>query len=329
MAEHEKMHGTRPQVNISRSTSGRMWLVSFCSFLAILQSALSDSWGSLIIALTALATAILAELLITYKKSGFGKIKDGSAAATALILTLMLPNTIHPVYALIGVLFSIVVVKHSFGGLGSNWLNPALGGWLFLRFSWPNIFNMAVNEGNGVALLSSPIDAAASSFLNGTVFSFLGAQLPAGYINLLFNNTSGLIADRGMMALLAGTIIICAFKVSRSWVPLAYLGVFGAMTFVFGDMGNGGNFFKGDLLFALLSGGTMLAAFILISEPTTSAKSHVGILICTALAGLLTWVFRYPGLEAYGAFFAIALVNALTPVQHYIERRYFYSRGIA
>jgi electron transport complex protein RnfD len=102
--------------------------------------------------------------------------------------------------------------------------------------------------------------------------------------------------------------------------------------FAFGDFG--GDYWKGDLLRALFSGGTILAAFILVSDPATGAKSWVGILACTLLSGFLAWLFRYGGLEMYGAFFAIGLVNALTPMVRFIERRYLYSsvlskRGIA
>jgi len=126
----------KPQINISYPSSGRMWLVCVCAFLCVLQSAISDGGQSLIIAATAFFTAIIIELIFTCRKYGARKISDGSAAATAMILSMLLPNQIHPVFVFLGTAFAIIVVKYSFGGLGSNWLNPALGGWLFIRFSW-------------------------------------------------------------------------------------------------------------------------------------------------------------------------------------------------
>jgi electron transport complex protein RnfD len=329
MVEYDASPNQKPQVNISRSTQARMWLVCFCAVLAVVQSSLSDSGVSLIIALTVLASGFLAELLITYQTSSFEKLKDGSTAASALILALMLPNKIHPVYALFGIIFSIAVVKYSFGGLGSNWLNPSLGGWLFIRFSWPGVFKAALE---GDEFIANPIGEAFGSFLNRTIFSLLGVELPSGYAELLFHRGPGIIADRGLLALLLGTVIIFAFRLSRSWIPAAYLGVFSLLVLAFGEFG--GEYWKGDLLMALFSGGTILAAFILVSDPATGAKSWVGILACALLSGFLAWLFRYGGSEMYGAFFAIGLVNAITPMVRFIERRFLYSnvlskRGIA
>jgi electron transport complex protein RnfD len=333
-----------------------MWLISVCSFLVVIQSALSDSGASLVIALCALCSAVLTELLISYRKGGFAKIKDGSAAASALIFALLLPNRIHPVYAVLGAAFAIVVVKHSFGGLGSNWLNPAIGGWLFLRFSWPEVFSKAL-AGSPLSLVSesmrngfadprnSPLglirlsgagnfsgnagslDMTISSFLNNTFFSFFGAELPPGYIDLLVSGGApGIIADRGILALLLGTIVITALQVSRSWIPAAYLGLFGILVRIFGDLPFEGLLFNGDVLFAFFSGATLIAAFVLMAEPVTGAKSKAGILFTVLLGAFLSWVFRYKGLEFYGAFFAAALVNALTPAIRSFEGKWFYSR---
>jgi electron transport complex protein RnfD len=333
-----------------------MWLIFACSFFVVLQSALSDSGASLVVALCALCPAVLTELLITHRKEGFAKIKDGSAAASAMVFALLLPNQIHPVYAVLGAAFAIVVVKHSFGGLGSNWLNPALGAWLFLRFSWPGAFSKAlagspleivseslrngfVNPRNsplGLIRLSgaggfsgggSSLDAAVSSFLNNTIFSVSGAELPSGYIDLLVSGTTpGIIADRGLLALLLGTVVITVLQISRSWIPLVYLGLFGILVRIFGDLPFGGLLFNGDVLFAFFSGATLLTAFVLMAEPVTGAKSKVGIFFTVLLGAFLSWVFRYEGLEFYGALFAAALVNALTPAVRFFEGKWFYSR---
>ena len=352
MADNVIAPGLKPQVNISRSTAGRMWLVFVCASLAVIQSSLTDSGASLIIAACSLCSALLAEVLITYKKSGFAQIKDGSAAASAMVFSLLLPNQIHPAYAVLGSLFAMVVVKHSFGGLGSNWLNPSLGGFLFVRFSWPGVYNSALADSplriigeslhNGNRVLEAPMKLIAmnaelpsietaltgsvSSFLNSTIFAWTGAELPAGYIGLLVSRSSGIIADRGLLALLCGTIIITAFKITRSWIPLAYLGFYGLLVFVNGDLPFEGLYFNGDILFSLLSGGTIAAAFILISDPATGAKTQIGILFGALCAALLTWIFRYIHFEIYGAFFAVALVNSWTVLFRFIEGRLFYSK---
>jgi electron transport complex protein RnfD len=325
-----------------------MWLVSVCAALAILQSALGDSFSSLVIALTAAAAALLTELLISLKK-GRSSLKDGSALVTALVLTLLLPNHIHPVFAALGAVFAIAVVKHSFGGLGTNWLNPALGGWLFVRFSWPLAFNRAL-EGSPLAILTDslgkgfsdpqgsplgilkingwtggPFDKMLSSFLNQTIFSFNGVELPEGYIDLFRSSGPGIIADRGLFLLLLGTIVITAAQIGRCRVPAVFAGTYALLVRIFGALPLGGALGGGDVIFGLCSGGVIAAAFLLLGDPATGPKSGAGALIAAFLAAAAAFVFRYRGLEPYGAFFAVALLNALTPLIRGLESRVLYA----
>ena len=326
MPERKVVLFEKPQINISFPTTGRMWLVFCCAFLCVIQSAYSDKGLSLVLAGAALCTAVLTELLFTWRKSGIEKIKDGSAAAAAMVLSLLLPNQIHPVYAVMGAFFAIAVVKHSFGGLGSNWLNPALAGWLFIRFSWPLAFAKAL-EGSAVSVAANS-DTAAASFLNNTIFALTGSELPSGYIDLLFLKTPGIIADRGLFALLAGTVIITAFRISRGWTPAVFLAIFGFLTRVAADT-SGEQYWNGDLLFGLFSGGTIAAAFILTAEPASAAKSNYGKLFAVVLGAVLSWVFRYRCYEYYGCFIALAVVNSLTPLLRFFERKLFFSdKGI-
>jgi electron transport complex protein RnfD len=336
----------RPLVNLAYSTGVRMWLVSACAGLGILQSALTDNFSSLIIALFAVTGALIVELLVDYV-SGSRSIRDGSAVASALILTLLLPNSIHPVFALIGSVFAMTVIKHSFGGLGTNWLNPALGAWLFIRIGWPGAFSEAL-KGTSLSFLTEsvekgfwdpqasplgilkinnfvpgPLDNLITSFLNKTVFFIAGAELPGGYMSLFFSG-SGIIADRGLLGLLLGTIIITASRVSRLWVPLFYLAMYSLLVCVFGALSFGGELGNGDMLFGLLTGGTLVAAFLLAAEPVTGPKSAAGTLLVTVLAAFLSFVFRYLGFEAYGAFFAVCLLNTLVPLIRRVESRSLY-----
>ena len=321
MTERDLILKQTPLVNVSRSTVARMWLVAVCAFLAALQSAMGDSFLSLIVALTALSSALLTELLMTYKTRGSGKIKDGSAAASALVLALLLPNQIHPVYAALSAVFAIAVVKHSFGGLGANWLNPALGGWLFARFSWPGAFSVALNGSGGVDGAGSALGNMINGSLNKTIFSFLGAELPPGYIDLFALKTPGIIADRALLAIVLATAVIAASQISRSWLSFVYLAVFGLLTRMLGDPGS---LWNGDVLYAFLSGGTLVTAFILISDPSTGAKSMPGGVIAAVLAAALGFVFRFYGHEFFGCLYAAAVVNTLIPLLYKAERRLFY-----
>jgi len=317
------------QVNLARPTATRMWLVFCCAFVAAIQSAAGDSGASFAIAIAALVSAVLTELLMTSTVHGLKKIKDGSAAASALVLTLLLPNQIHPVYAALGAAFAMVVVKHSFGGLGSNWMNPALGGWLFIRCSWPQAFARALDESAAhLPQAGSAADQIISDFLNKIVFRFLGAQLPAGYIDLFSLQSPGIIADRAVLTLVVATAVIAAFEISRSWLSLVYLAVFGFLVRMAGDVGGAygaGIWWNGDVILAFFSGGTLVTAFILVVDPSSGAKSVLGNVVVVILAAVLSLAFRIYASAFFGCFFAVALVNALTPLLCKLERSVLFS----
>jgi electron transport complex protein RnfD len=222
-------------------------------------------------------------------------------------------------------IFAMTAIKYSFGGLGSNWLNPAVGGWLFIRFSWPDVFGRALDPAVGPAA-GGAVDTLVGSFLNKTVFSITSSVLPSGYIDLFGSTAAGIIADRGILALLIGTILITATQVNRAWIPVAFLGIYGILVRLFGAMPTGGAFGQGDILTAFLTGGTLAAAFFLVAEPVTGPKSNRGSLIAALAAGIFTYIFRYHGSEAHGAFFAVALLNVLVPIIRSIESRVFYTR---
>jgi electron transport complex protein RnfD len=321
--------------------------------MVVLQSSLTGSFSSFFIALAAVAAAVLTELLILYPSGRAAQLMDGSAITSALILTLLLPDRIPPVYAALGAAFAMAVIKHSFGGLGSNWLNPAAGGWLFIRAAWPGVFNRAL-EGSPLSLLAeslsrganpqgspmgilkinsaglfsqaSSTDSQVRSFLNDTVFAVTGAELPGGYIDLFAAVPQGIIADRGILALLAGTIIITASQANRSWIPAIWLGVYGFLVRLTGALPYGGGWWNGDVLFSFCSGGVLITAFILAADPATGAKSSWGILAASVAGVVLSWLFRYYGAEPYGALFSVILVNALLPIVRVLETRYFYEK---
>jgi len=315
------------QVNIARPTATRMWLVFCCAFFAMMQSAIGDSGISFAVAVAALVAAVLTELLMTSTVHGLKKIKDGSAAASAMVLTLLLPNHIHPVYAALGAAFAMVVVKHSFGGLGSNWMNPALGGWLFIRFSWPQAFTKALDGmASAAPQTGSAGDQIIGNFLNKFIFRFLGAELPSGYLDLFSLQSPGIIADRAVLALVLSVALIAAFEISRSWLSLVFLVVFG---FLFRMTGGGdAGWWTGDVIFAFFSGGTLVTAFILIVDPSSGAKSVPGNIIIVVLAALLSLIFRVFASAFYGCFFAVALVNALTPFLCKLERRLLFAQSL-
>jgi electron transport complex protein RnfD len=339
----------KPQVNLARSTPGRMWFVSICAFLAVFQSSLGDGFHSMLIALAAAAGALGTELLFNLKERYFS-IKDGSALASALVLALLLPNRLNPLYAFLGGIFAMAVLKHSFGGLGSNWVNPAAGAWLFIRWAWPAAFSRGVEGGHLVRLAASleggltdaqgsplalfkingwpdtPLDTLLSSFFNNTVFAFTGTSLPRGYLTLFSPPGPGIIADRGLLSLILGIILLSASRSFRFWLPAAFLFLYSLLVRAFGALPFGGPLGEGDVLFALLSGGVLPAAFILIADPATGPKSAPGYGVFICLTALAAFLFRYPALDPYGVVTAVLAGNALVPLIRRVENILYYEK---
>ncbi|MDR0550667.1 MAG: RnfABCDGE type electron transport complex subunit D [Spirochaetaceae bacterium] len=332
----------RPLLSFARSTRARMGIISGCAAAVILQSALSDSFFSLLIALAAVAGAFSAELLVSFLRKQ-RLVSDLSALASALIFTLMLPNTINPAFAFLGTFFALAVVKGSFGGLGSNWLNPALAGWLFVRFSWPELFSATLSSSSMVpigAIGTSTADFYGTNagflyaniwrsvygtveFLNRTVFQVFSTEIPSGLASFLVNTEPVIIADRGVLALIAASILICA-SMHKFRLSALYLIIYLVLVRFCG----GWTPFieEGDMFYCLFSGGTLLAAFILCADPATSPKSMSGKVLTTVCAALLSFIFRYLRLELYGAFFAVAAINLICPVIRVEESKRIYNR---
>jgi electron transport complex protein RnfD len=181
-------------------------------------------------------------------------------------------------------------------------------------------------DSGGVFAQASNLDTVLRSFFNDTVFSLTGAELPGGYMDLFAAGTPGIIADRGVLALLIGTIIITATQVNRAWIPAVWLAVFAFLVRMAGALVFGGAWWGGDMLFALSTGGVLIAAFILASDPATGAKSNCGILGASIAGAVLAFFFRFYGGEAYGAVFAVLVVNALLPIVRAFEAGHFYDK---
>jgi electron transport complex protein RnfD len=326
-----------------------MWIISLYAAAAVTQSALGDGGKSFYVALAALSAALLGEFLFGIK-TGRHTVLDGSAAASALVLTLLLPDGIPPVFAAAGSAFAIVIVKMLFGGLGANWLNPAVSGWLFIRFSWPAAFSdatantpvsflidKAVNRGGDLLgpaweiLNQNGFIAGGNKltrFFNDTVFSFFNTEIPDGYLDFFAAPGPGIIGDRGTYALLFGSIVIIALKLGRFSVSALYLAFYLLLIKIAGAFPAGGQLWKGDILFGLFSGGTLVTAFLLLTDPATGPKSGFGKMMFAVLAAFLSFFFRYMKSEPYGAFFAVALLNTLSPLVRAAESRYIYTGGV-
>ncbi|MCH3987052.1 MAG: RnfABCDGE type electron transport complex subunit D [Lachnospiraceae bacterium] len=230
-------------------------------------------------------------------------VNDCSAAVTGLLLAMNVPSTLPIAMLIAGDVFAIIIVKQLFGGIGQNFMNPALAARCFLLISFPAAMTAFVYNGvsgaTPLAILKPGADAAGGSV---TLLSeFLGT-------------TGGTIGETSALALLIGAAYLLARR-EISWrIPVAYIGTFSILIFFLAP----GHSFDGLYLAQeLCGGGLMLGAFFMATDYVTSPDTPNGKLIFGAVAGLLTFIFRMFGGSAEGVSYAIIFSNLLVPL---IER---------
>ena len=250
---------------------------------------------SLVLIGVCVATCVLLEYISRKVMKRDSTIGDLSAVVTGLLLALNLPVDINPLIAMFGCLVAIVVVKQMFGGIGMNFVNPALAARIVLLVSFPSAmmrwvpaFHYALDGTTS----ATPLVAEAGTF---------------SYIDLLIGRCGGSIGEVCAAALLLGGIYLVIRRVISPIIPCVYL-VTAALTSVILGL---------DPLYQLLSGGIMLGAIFMATDYTTSPLTKWGKVIFAAGCGILTILLRTYSNMPEGVSFSIILMNILVP---HIER---------
>ena len=230
---------------------------------------------------------------------------DLSAAVTGLLIAMVSPVTTPYWILLIGDFFAIVVVKQLFGGVGKNFLNPALAARAFM-LSWAGEMTTWVGPKTSVPLLGV-IDAETfptpMSYLHGNDLSGLMkvTDLPKMFVGLV----GGSMGEVSAMLLLLGGLFLLWRKVITWYIPVSYIGTVAALTFLFPR----GNDPLQWMLCNLLGGGLMLGAIFMATDYVTSPVSHLGQAIFGVGCGLITVFIRYFGSYNEGVCYAILIMN--------------------
>ena len=229
-------------------------------------------------------------------------IGDLSACVTGVLIAMVIPSKAPLWMPVVGAAFSMVVVKQLYGGLGKNFLNPALASRAFLMASWPVIMTTwAVPKA-----LAGSVDAATMA----TPLSYMkaGEALPDtfSYANMLLGNMPGCIGEISVVALLIGGAYLLIRKVISWRIPVAFIGTVAVLTFIF-PMNGAARF---DWMLAnLLSGGLLLGAFFMATDYSSSPVTLNGQLLYGFGCGALTVLIRYFGGFPEGVSYAILIMN--------------------
>ena len=258
-----------------------------------------------------IASALFAEYLYQRVSGKKVTINDYSAAITGLLLAFNLPPYVPIWLPVIGSVFAIVVVKQLFGGLGSNFVNPALAARAFLLASFPIYMTswiMAPDAVSGATYLGQIKEY--PDFIPQT----------SDYFALLFGKVGGCIGETSAFALILGGLYLIVRKVINWRIPVFYIGSFALFSFIFGRTG----FFTGNILFELLNGGLMLGAFFMATDYSTSPITPRGKIIMGIGCGFLTVMIRFYGSYPEGVSYAILIMNLFVPlIDKYIRPRIY------
>ena len=255
-----------------------------------------------VVILTCVATCILSEYLCRKAMKRPQTVGDLSCVVTGILLALNLPVTISPFIAVFGGVVAIVVVKQMFGGIGQNFVNPALTARIILLNSFPSRMTHWVQPFDYTATA----DAITTATPLGILKEGTGEALPS-YIDLFLGNNAGCLGETCALAILLGGIYLIARRVISPVIPASYLATAAVFSALFGR----------DPLFDLLSGGLLLGAFFMATDYTTSPLYFWGRMLFAIGCGALTMVIREFGSLPEGVSYSIILMNILTPL---IER---------
>ena len=228
---------------------------------------------------------------------------DLSAVVTGVLLAFVCPVTIPHWTIIIGDLFAIVLVKQLFGGIGKNFVNPALAGRAFM-FSWPVLMSTWVKVGfpNAAGIFST-----ADIVTEATPLAAMhqGTLSTASNMDLFMGNVGGCLGETSALLLLVGFVFLLARKVISARIPLAYMGTVAVLAFLF-PMGNDPVTWAGAQLFG---GGLMLGAIFMATDYVTSPVTKLGQVIFGIGCGVITIAIRYFGGYSEGVSYAILIMN--------------------
>ena len=224
---------------------------------------------------------------------------DLSAVVTGVLLAFVCPPTIPLWVLLIGDFFAIIVVKQLFGGIGQNFVNPALAGRAFM-FSWAVHMTTWVEVGFRNGLRPDIVTAATP-----LAHMHQGLMPEVSLADLFLGNVGGCLGETSALLLLIGFAYLLIRKVITPRIPLAFLGTVAVLTFLFPR----GNARLPWMAAQLLSGGLMLGAIFMATDYVTSPVTKLGQLIFGIGCGVLTVVIRYFGGYPEGVSYAILVMN--------------------
>lgn len=244
-------------------------------------------------------SAVLTETVISFVTKKYITVLDLSAVVTGLLLALSLPVTVPLYVPAVGAVFAVGIVKCAFGGLGGNFLNPALAGYVFVKLAFPEKLALSMIPFTDTVTGATPL------------VSLKDGLLPEESLyDILVGNAPGAIGEVSTVLVFIGGVYLLVRGIISWQIPTAVIGSVAALTVIFSQNVSGMMF----VLTELFSGGLFLAAFFMATDPVTSPMRPTGKLIYGALIGAATVLLRYYGASPEGVAYAVLFANLFVGV---------------
>lgn len=292
----------QPQVRTDTDTRRIMLDVIIALLPALAVAVIQFGIYPLIVVAMSVASAVFFEWAYRKLMKKTDTIGDLSACVTGILLACTLPPTAPLWLPIVGTLFAIVVVKQLYGGIGKNFLNPALAGRAFLLASYAVVMGRYAVPSSLSGVVDGVTMATPLTYLYG------GSDFPAYFSagRLFLGAIPGCIGEVSALALLVGGGYLLYRKVISWRIPTAFIGTVAVLTLVFGREGYG--HFEW-MLYNVLSGGLMLGAIFMATDYATSPVTLNGQLLYGVGCGALTVLIRYFGGFPEGVSYAILIMN--------------------
>ncbi|MCR5675692.1 MAG: RnfABCDGE type electron transport complex subunit D [Lachnospiraceae bacterium] len=290
---------SNPHVRSAVTTSNIMFWVAVSLLPSAGYGIYHFGVNALIILLLSVGSAVAAEFIYEKLMKKPVTIGDLSAVVTGLLLGMNLPSTVVWYVPVLGSVFAIIVVKMLFGGLGQNFMNPALAGRCFLLISFP----AAMTNFNYLA------DAVSTA----TPLAALKNGEAVNVLDMVTGNVAGTIGETSMIAIVIGACILILLGIIDLRIPGTYIASF-AIFVVIVQLVRGNGFNSAYLSAQLAGGGLMLGAFFMATDYVTSPITNRGKYIYGIFLGVMTGIFRMFATSAEGVSYAIILGNLLVPL---------------
>ena len=311
-----------PHVRCGVSTKNLMYDVAIAMLPATIWGVMQFGIRSLIVVVATVLSCVLSEYIFETLMHKPVTISDGSALVTGMILGLNMPPAIPIWMPILGGIFAIIVVKQLFGGLGQNFMNPALAGRCFLMISFAGkMTDFAVSDSfRGVVDTVSGATPLAALKQNGFTDSSVSV------LHMFIGDIQGTIGETSALAILIGAAILLVFKVIDLKIPLTYIGSFAVFVILY-MLGTGKGFDVNYLFSHIFGGGLMLGAWFMATDYVTTPITPRGQYVYGVCLGVLTAVFRLFGGSAEGVSYAIIFCNLLVPMIERVTRHPAFGKG--